>query len=978
MKPGSRIAHFEVLGLIGAGGMGEVYRAHDTRLDRDVAIKVLLAKFASDHERLRRFEIEARAVAALSHPNVLAVHEVGTHEGSPFLVTELLEGESLQDRLRAGALPVRKAVETAVQIAKGLEAAHEKGIIHRDLTPSNVFVTNDGQVKILDFGLAKLIAPRNLAELAQATTVVEATEAGTILGTVNYMSPEQARGHSLDQRTDIFSFGCVLYQMLTGRQPFARETAAETLAAILHEDPPARVRTVRPKGWAGLQQIVDRCLQKDRELRYPSAGEVYRDLVACQQQLALSDVGLKATLRQARFAVPAAVVLLALVGAGSWFWVRSSRIAWAVNVALPEIEKLADHRDCAAAYALVKRADRYIGGNAKLAELSHAVSIPVSVQTNVPGVEVRLKEYPAVDGDWRLLGLSPLKDVTVARGLKRWRLSKPGFRTVEAARSPDLDGPTLSFVLDEEAKIPEGMVRVPAAVGFSFLFLTGLDHLAAPALDDFFIDTYEVTNRQFAAFVAAGGYRKPEFWKHPFRKNGTVLTWQDAVAEFRDSTGQPGPATWEFGSFPTGQGDLPVAGVSWYEAAAYAEFVGKSLPSIYHWSRAAWTNAGFQDISAVVRLSNFGGQAVARGGVFPGANPYGTYDLAGNVKEWCWNAAEAGDSRRYILGGAWNEPVYMFNDPDAQPPMSRLATYGFRCVKYLSSVPAALLGVAESARRNYSTEVPVGDDGFRIYRSFYSFDRTKLEPVVEPADDGSEYWKVEKITVNEAYGGERLIVYLFLPRAGRPPYQTVVFFPGASALRSRSFRKSAQIAAIDFIVRSGRAVAYPVYKSTYERGDGLLSDRPNLSSAYRDHVVQWYKDFARTVDYLETRPDLDTRKLGYFGLSWGAAMGPIVLAQDGRVGAAVLACGGFWQQRGRPEVEQIAFAQRVKVPVLMLNGKYDFVFPVETSQLPMFRFLQTPEQDKSHLLFESGHSIPRKELVTETLRWFDRYLGPSR
>ena len=273
MKPGSRIAHFEVLGLIGAGGMADVYRAHDTRLGRDVAIKVLPAEYAADPERLRRFEQEARAVAALDHPNILAVHNVGTHEGVPYIVSELLEGKTLRDRLHSGGLTVRKAVETAVQIAQGLAAAHEKGVIHRDLKPGNVFLTKDGQVKILDFGLAKLAAPRSAVEAAQASTVVEPTEAGTTLGTVGYMSPEQVRGQSVDQRTDIFSFGCVLHEMLSGRSPFHRDTPAETMAAILHDDAPALAGTGREIS-PTLQGIVWRCLEKQAEDRFGSARDV--------------------------------------------------------------------------------------------------------------------------------------------------------------------------------------------------------------------------------------------------------------------------------------------------------------------------------------------------------------------------------------------------------------------------------------------------------------------------------------------------------------------------------------------------------------------------------------------------------------------------------------------------------------------------------------------------------------------------------
>ncbi|MGD1147281.1 MAG: protein kinase [Thermoanaerobaculaceae bacterium] len=274
MQPGSRIAHFEVLGLIGAGGMGEVYRARDTRLGREVAIKVLPAEFASDPDRLRRFEQEARAVAALSHPNVLAIFDVGTHDAIPYLVTELLEGESLRDRLRAGGLTVRKAVETAVQIAQGLAAAHEKGIIHRDLKPGNVFITKNGQVKILDFGLAKLAQPETPPNSYAKTASGEpSTESGAVLGTMGYTSPEQLRGERADARSDIFSFGCVLYEMLCGTSPFLKRTGAETVTAIMSEDPAplaGRGRNVPP----AVEGIVGRCLEKRPEDRFSSAHDL--------------------------------------------------------------------------------------------------------------------------------------------------------------------------------------------------------------------------------------------------------------------------------------------------------------------------------------------------------------------------------------------------------------------------------------------------------------------------------------------------------------------------------------------------------------------------------------------------------------------------------------------------------------------------------------------------------------------------------
>jgi serine/threonine-protein kinase len=253
--------------------MGEVYRARDARLGRDVAIKVLPADFAADPERLRRFEQEARAVAALDHPNILAIHDVGTHEGAPYIVTELLEGESLRERLIGGGLPVRKAVEVAVQIAQGLAAAHQKGIVHRDLKPANVFMTKDGHVKILDFGVAKLLPKPSERDPAAASTVTNTTEPGTVMGTVAYMSPEQVRGQAVDHRSDIFSFGCVLYEMLTGTSAFSRETAVETMTAILKEEPPEPT-SIKASVAAPLSRAIAPCLEKRPEERFQSARDL--------------------------------------------------------------------------------------------------------------------------------------------------------------------------------------------------------------------------------------------------------------------------------------------------------------------------------------------------------------------------------------------------------------------------------------------------------------------------------------------------------------------------------------------------------------------------------------------------------------------------------------------------------------------------------------------------------------------------------
>ncbi|MGC1904517.1 MAG: serine/threonine-protein kinase, partial [Candidatus Acidiferrum sp.] len=287
--PDTPLGPYKIVALIGSGGMGEVYRAHDTRLRRDVALKILPASFTNDADRLRRFEQEARAVAALNHPNIVSIYDVGEANGVHYIISELLEGESLRERIPAAGMPTRKAIELAVQFANGLAAAHDRGIVHRDLKPENLFVTKTGQVKILDFGLAKLrTLPANGANdqssigVSNVTIAESQTSAGQILGTVGYMSPEQVRGDAVDHRSDIFSFGSILYEMLCGQRAFKRNTSAETMTAILNEDPQDFATRTNPSSPAaiapGLERIVRHCLEKQPAQRFQSAHDIAFDL----------------------------------------------------------------------------------------------------------------------------------------------------------------------------------------------------------------------------------------------------------------------------------------------------------------------------------------------------------------------------------------------------------------------------------------------------------------------------------------------------------------------------------------------------------------------------------------------------------------------------------------------------------------------------------------------------------------------------
>jgi hypothetical protein len=318
LSAGTRLGPCEILASLGSGGMGEVYRARDTRLGRDVAVKVIRSRFAADTDQLRRFEKEARAAAQLDHPNILVVHDLGTHEGSPYIVSELLEGESLREKLGA-PLPPKKAVEYALQAAHGLAAAHEKGIVHRDLKPENLFVTKDGRVKILDFGVAKLVQPSLPSiSLTEAPTAAPATDVGVIVGTVGYMSPEQVLGKPLDARSDLFSLGVVLYEMLSGKRPFQKETAPETMAAILREEPPELSATNLTVP-LGLERIVRHCLEKDASNRFQSARDIAFALDSLSQTTTAGTAPLRVPVRKRRVAVAVLGIALLAATAGGFF-----------------------------------------------------------------------------------------------------------------------------------------------------------------------------------------------------------------------------------------------------------------------------------------------------------------------------------------------------------------------------------------------------------------------------------------------------------------------------------------------------------------------------------------------------------------------------------------------------------------------------------------------------------------------------------
>ncbi len=986
LSPGSKLGLYEILAPLGAGGMGEVYRARDTRLGRDVAIKVLPSHLSSSVEARARFEREASAVASLQHPSIVTIHSIEESAGVHFMVMELVHGTTLEAVIAEGELSLERFLNIAIPLADAMAASHAKGIVHRDIKPTNILVEDSGRVKVLDFGLAKL-SENAVSESDQTIDSDSRTREGQILGTVAYMSPEQAEGLPVDSRSDVFSLGIVLYQMATGKNPFQRATVVSTLSAIL-KDTPTSILDLRPLP-SQLNDIVSRCLEKERSKRYPSAAELRDALGALlasttAERLATpTSASLASVLRKPFVAIPLALVVIAAIAIGVSAKKRSSQARWARQEALPEIERWLDATPGTGgigmwkAFELASQAERYLPDDPMLRALKQRATSPMTLHTDPVGARVYARPYASADTAWTFVGETPIDTLPFVRGVFRIRIEKSGYQTTDDLYwNSFYDETGRSYVLKRPDQIPRGMVwvssqspRVRSDGVSEGVHMPGYEHLPPQELGDFFVDRFEVTNKDFKLFVDGGGYADPSFWKHPFVEKGRAIPWKDAVKRFTDQTQRPGPSGWEVGDYRDGADMEPVTGVSWYEAAAFAEFAGKSLPSIYHWDRVAFTWAS----GDIVPLSNLTKETVVAVGSTQGMNRYGAFDLAGNAREWCANPTNAGD--RFILGGGWDDAPYGFNDAVAQSPWDRSETNGFRCIRYAGGNVdrVALEDTIVVPFRDFLTEPAVSDETFELYASQYRYDKTALDAQVEETITTDDYVR-EKVVFNAAYGGERMAAYLFLPRNATPPYQAVVYFPGSGSIHTRSSADLTPATNIH-LVKSGRVFMWPILKSTYERGDDQTSDYSDESNRFKDHVVMWAKDIMRSIDYLETRKDIDATRIAFLGQSWGAQQAPVVLALEPRFKTGVLGVAGLMFQRSQPVADPINYVRKVTVPILMLNGKYDFFFPYETSQKPMFELLGTPAEHKKLVVYEFGHAIPATDRARETLAWLDRYLG---
>ncbi len=1012
---GWTLGSYRIIALLGVGGMGEVYLARDSKLGRKVAIKMLPPEMTRSQKRSQRLLREAQSASMLNHPNIVTVHSLEEAGGRDFIVMEYVEGETLKAVIKRGPLSMERLIELGVQAGSALDAAHGVGLIHRDIKSSNILITKRGEAKVLDFGLAKLIGPTLGEAITEAGEMrSELTDTGVVVGTVSYMSPEQTRGEELDARSDIFSLGCVLYEAATGRLPFNGVSTLSIMEEIRTVEPPApsEIEAGLPRGF---DEIIRRALAKDRDHRYESAAEMVEELkgLRAKSEERPKETGEKRKAISRSTVIAMLVVALVIAAVGVWFYLRNANMEWA-RASIPQIEELAREEKYFEAHALMLKVRKYLPDDPSLARLAPLISDDLSVITEPPGARVYLKRFTRDErGQPRqLIGITPINNLKIARDQYIIEIEKEGYAPIRRSVSTALNrvqmailGPAqlrreakmiesksgeMEILLDSDAPIriqakliasadaPERMAQVPGGEYRLVSYSKPTD--AAIRLDDYFIDRFEVTNREYKEFINAGGYAKRGFWKHPFFKDGKELTWEEALEHFRDRTGLAGPRNWSNQNFPDGRENHPVTDVTWYEAAAYAEFRGKQLPTVFQWEKAArggafthyyWFIMPWGLSSARDRIedrANFlGSGTVPVDSLEFGMSEYGCYQMAGNVAEWCLNPQVEGFT---TAGGSWKDPIYLFAWFGNYPGFQSANTLGFRCVLNSSQ------GDQGAMRLNHAAEVPsytpASEAQLEAMLRHYQYDQTPLDARIEEVKE-TDMWRREKITYAGA-AGERAFAYLYLPKNTRQPVQAIHYVPTDAAYYGLTVPEEVEAHAAPYI-KAGRAVFAVVLKGYKERprpADFIPPKRDTVK--YREQVIDWATDHRRGLDYLATRSEIDSGRIACFGVSVNTRKLTLI-AVETRYRSIILMGAGLMKSWVNmiAEANGANFAPRIRAPKLMIQGRYDEAIPFRTEAEPLYKLLGEP---KELVLLDQGH-VPALDVSVPIINgWLDKTMGP--
>lgn len=974
LNAGDKLGLFEIIGMVGKGGMGEVYLARDTRLGRDVAIKVLPENFAKDEERLSRFEREARLLASLNHPNIATVHDFQNEDGNYFLVMEHIGGDTLGEYIEKNPVSSNAIIGLFTQMAEALDVAHKAGVVHRDLKPYNVKIHN-GLLKVLDFGLAKDSMPQPEQASPDSPTIRMSpspglvTESGVILGTPMYMSPEQARGKELDERTDIWALGCCLYESLTGKTPFDGDTAADILGEVLQRDPDyTLIDKSTPKG---LVDLLRSCLQKKPEDRPRSMGDVAESLKN------LSTAGSSASGSPLVKIGVAAVILIVVGIAGAFIGGQGTEPSsdtisnTSTRDLQTEILLALDAGDTLSAFDLAVELDAQEPDNALLPTLWERMSHEYSISSEPSGAKVYYTDYHADDSEWVEVGTTPLEKRFPHRSF-RLKFEAEGYATTELARSSVnmkhvIAGHNVhTRLMANDTEFKDMVHQRVENFAVPIAEFAPIDNMEIP---DFLIDRLEVTNAQYKEFVDAGGYSNANWWEHPFRLEGKTISFEEAITKFTDTVGRPGPAGWELGDYPDGQGDYPVGGVSWYEAAAYAKFRGKTLPSVFHWSAALFMDReAFRPLAPdLSKSANINTGAVAPVGQFHNVGTSGAINMGGNQREWCFN--DNGKGLRYPLGGSWEDQPYFLTQAVARSPWDRSLANGFRCAVYLdeTQVDDALLASVVLPQYDFRAIKPVPDAVFDTLAEQGQVIETPFESAVEEKVTSNRNYDLEIITI-AGVDNSRLRLDIFTPKTVEGPLSPVLFFPGMDAMLPTEIQLGIYGDFLAFVPKSGRVLIIPHYRGLWENSDGSTQDRLLTPATAPTLIREWTQDYGRALQYVQSREDMNNEQVAYMGLSLGTVIGNFIVPYTQEsLSCAVFIAGGF------SSPNQAMYAPRITVPTIMINGDADYIFPVEQKQLPMFEMLGTPPEHKYHVVFDGGHVPDNSDVAKAALTFLDVY-----
>jgi eukaryotic-like serine/threonine-protein kinase len=649
------------------------------------------------------------------------------------------------------------------------------------------------------------------------------------------------------------------------------------------------------------------------------------------------------------------------------------------------------------------REDPGLKDNPTFAETWRQIVLPMRPLVAEAGATVYFKAYDDTEGDWLKAGVTPLaRTVDAPRGPLQIRLTKPGFRPglfVVANPGPSVENesPNRTMVnrqfsavrlpLAAEGALPDNMVLVPRTYVPVVLGGWTPDRAGSYAREvpAFAIARHETTNAEFKQFVDAGGYDNPAYWQGlTFEEDGHALAWPEARKRFVDTTNRPGPAGWQLSTYPSGQAEFPVGGISWYEAVAYARFRGEELPTIHHWLRAAFApyDEHFGVAPAVAVSSRFNADGPDSALRPIGLGAWGTYQMSGNVREWVWNFA----SRNALaLGGAWSDYASENHGTYTVPPMSRLPTHGVRLMRRLpgSEIPGDWLEpIHLSYERTTPLREPASDEAFEIIRSQFTRTRTKPVDVTVANVQQTPLWIAERVVLRFT-AEERATLYIVRPKVHTAALQPIIYAPpqNCCTIKRDNDNILEQLRVAEFVANSGRALVLPVWSGSYERWQPEPLEPDALRDRQREYALAWNRDLGITIDYLQSRADIDASRAGFLGFSNGAVYNVGMLAVEPRIKAAVLLSGGISARAENihPMLDLANYAPRIKVPVLMINGRFDHILPYERSQRRLFELLGTPADRKSHIVYEGGHfAYPPNSVARDTSNWFDRYLGAAR